>query len=93
MPSSGADFETGDDETGWRCLKFSMTSPMYYQYSYNQGAGYLAKSVDPGPTGFESAARGDLDGDGDTSLFALSGKVSGGTVLVTPTLYVENEFE
>lgn len=94
MPaSSGADFDTGDAETGWKCLKFSMTQPIYYQYDYHQGSGYLSTSTSPGADGFEAAARGDLDGNGKTSLFALSGRVAGGTLTVTPSMYIENEFE
>lgn len=92
MPSSSGDFDSGDATTGWRCLKFSMTSPIYYQYSYSQGAGYLAGAIAPGATGFEAAARGDLDGDGETSLFALSGKVSGGTITMSQ-MHIENEVE
>jgi type IV pilus assembly protein PilA len=94
MPAaSGADFDTGDGVTGWKCLRFMMIDPIYYQYQYPQGSGYLARSIDPGPTGFEAAARGDLDGDGDTSLFAVTGRVSGGTVTVSPSIVIENEFE
>lgn len=93
MPAAGADFDTGDADTGWTCLRFSMTMPIYYQYSYHQGAGYLAPSLGAGATGFEAAARGDLNGNGLTSLFAMAGRVSGGTLTVTPTLYIENELE
>jgi type IV pilus assembly protein PilA len=93
MPTPGADFDTGDSKTGWKCLKFSMTQPIYYQYSYHQGSGYLATSTSPGADGFEAAARGDLDGNGKTSLFAMTGKVAGGTVTMSPSMFVENEFE
>src|SRR5262249_38890363 len=65
--SPGSDFDTGDALTGWKCLRFAMTQPIYFQYNYHQGSGYLGTS--PGPDGFEAAAQGDLDGDGDTSLF------------------------
>lgn len=95
MPSvsTGMDFNTGDENTGWMCLKFSMTTPIYYQYHYHQGSGYLAPAVSPGADGFEAAARGDLDGNGTTSLFALTGKASGGVVTLSPTVHIENEFE
>jgi type IV pilus assembly protein PilA len=93
MPATGADFDTGDAENGWKCLKFSMTTPIYYQYHYNRGAGYLAPAASPGPNGFEAAARGDLDGDGTTSLFALTGTESGGALTVSASVHIENEFE
>jgi type IV pilus assembly protein PilA len=93
MPSSSADFNTGDEKTGWRCLKFAMQEPIYYQYHYNQGAGYLGKTATPGPTGFEAAARGDIDGNGTTSLFAMTGAVAGSEVRLSTTIEIENEFE
>jgi type IV pilus assembly protein PilA len=93
MPVTGADFDTGDTENGWKCLKFSMTMPIYYQYHYNRGAGYLAPAVSPGPNGFEAAARGDLDGDGVTSLFAITGTESSGTLTVSTAIHIDNEFE
>ncbi|HTN84527.1 MAG TPA: prepilin-type N-terminal cleavage/methylation domain-containing protein, partial [Sorangium sp.] len=35
--TEGEDFERGDATTGWKCLRFSMTQPIYYQYQYLQG--------------------------------------------------------
>lgn len=96
QPSSapGADFNTGDADTGWECLKFTMTTPIYYRYQYHQGSGYLAPSVAPGPKGFEASAQGDLDGDGTPSTFARTGAVgpSGALVLAT-SIYIDNELE
>ena len=40
QPDPNGDYETGDSTTGWRCLKFAMTQPQYYQYGYNAGGGY-----------------------------------------------------
>jgi len=93
QPSSadGADFNTGDATTGWKCLKFSMTQPIYYAYEYDQGAG----SGKSGATasGFEASAQGDLDGNGVYSFFARGADVRNGAVVVSTELYVENEFE
>lgn len=93
MPSSapGADFDTGNNEVGWKCLKFSMASPIYYQYGYVTGAG----SGKSGATasGFEASARGDLDGNGTYSLFARGADVRSGKVVVSNRIYVENELE
>lgn len=53
-------------------------SPIYFQYRYTRGAGYVGPSrglPNPGPDGFEVAAIGDLDGDGRTSIFTRFGTV------------------
>lgn len=74
----GADFQTGDDKTGWKCIAHTPESAMRFQLSYTQGVKY--KSVarggdDPGPKGFEVAAEFDSNGNGRTALFAMTGKV------------------
>lgn len=74
----GRDFGAGDEKTGWKCLKFTITSPIYYRFDYRVGSGYKGPArggPDPGPDGFEISAEGDLDADGKTSLFTLTGKV------------------
>ena len=74
MTVAGADFKTGSATEGWRCLKFGLNQPHYYQYSYQQGSGYVS-SVPPGANGYEAVARGDLDGDGIVSVLVRSGEV------------------
>jgi type IV pilus assembly protein PilA len=82
------------DEPGWRCLRFRMETPQYYQYQYNQGGHYLSSVGAPGPRGFEAAARGDLDGDGTTSLFTLTGEVgANGMLRLADGLRMEREDE
>ncbi len=96
MPSSssGRDYDTGNATEGWKCLKFAMTMPHYYQYHYHQGSGYLARPVAPGPKGFEAAAKGDLNGDEVLSTFARTGQIGpSGDLVLSTTVYVENEFE
>ncbi len=94
---AGSDFETGDDKAGWRCLKFSMTQPHYYQYGYTVGGPYKGPAVggpDPGPNGFEAWAVGDLDGDGVTSLFTRTGKIDASGRLIRSTqAFIHNEHE
>jgi type IV pilus assembly protein PilA len=85
------DFNTGDNISGWKCLKFTMTQPVYYQYQYNQGASPCGAGA-PG-TGFEACAQGDLDGNGTPSTFARIGDVRNGNVVVSTELYINNEFE
>jgi type IV pilus assembly protein PilA len=93
QPSSaaGADFQQGSATAGWPCLKFAITQPIYYQYSYVTGSG----SGKSGATasGFEASARGDLDGNGVTSFFARGADVQGGRVVLSTEIYIENEFE
>jgi len=91
----GADFDTGDSVTGWKCLKFSMTQAIYYSYSYNQGGGYVGGvgAPAPGATGFEAAARGDLDGDGTLSIFSLAGTEENGEMKLSTQVFIEDEFE
>ncbi len=91
--SNGDDFNTGDESTGWKCLKFSITQPIYYQYGYQQGSGYTVGSPDPGPSGFEAVAHGDLDEDGQLSTFTLTGDVTGSEFHVASLAVIQNEFE
>jgi len=39
------------------------------------------------------SAEGDLDGDGETSLFTLTGTIEGGEVKVASRMSVSDEFE
>jgi type IV pilus assembly protein PilA len=96
MPSStpGTDFNSGDAQNGWQCLKFSMSMPMYYRYQYHKGSGYLVPSIAPGRDGFEASAQGDLDADGTLSTFARTGTVGpNDTIVLATTIYTENEME
>jgi type IV pilus assembly protein PilA len=90
-PADGADFNTGDATTGWKCLKFAMNQPIYYAYKYETGAG----SGKSGATasGFEASAQGDLDGNGVRSFFARGADVRNGAIVVSTELFIENEFE
>ena len=93
----GHDFDSGDATTGWLCLRFAMSEPVYFQYDYRVGSGYKGPSrggPNPGPKGFELSAEGDLDGDGKTSLFTRTGVVTAdGKLALSPELFVADEFE
>jgi len=85
-----------DAASGWECTGFSVTMPMYYQVGYRQGAGYRGPrrgGVDPGLDGFEASATGDLDGDGETSLFVITGEVVDQEVRAAPQVYAVDELE
>lgn len=95
----GADFMSGSHLDGWQCLGFAITAPLYFQYSYLAGGGYLIQGLPGAPVpsgpegGFEAAALGDLDGDGETSVIARTGEVRGDTIALSTHLYVDNELE
>jgi type IV pilus assembly protein PilA len=90
-PGAGEDYETGNAQFGWKCLKFNMSSPQYYQYSYvgnprggnvtgaDTGTPELTTGFTTEPAdvdpGFIAYAIGDLDGDTVLSGFAQAGKV------------------
>lgn len=86
------DYETPSPDAGWRCLRFALSSPQYYQYGYTRGGPYLGPSQH-GAEGFEAWARGDLDGDSAYSLFASGGRVESGRVRRDTQLFIEDEFE
>lgn len=64
--SSPAEWKT----VGWDCLKFSMSDPQYFMYSY-------ASTGTTGVAGdsFTATANGDLDGDGVASTFEFFGAI------------------
>jgi type IV pilus assembly protein PilA len=92
--NEGNDFETGDTLSGWKCLKFTLTQPIYYQYLYTKGGG-KSKVAPPAGETFEAAAFGDLDADTVISTFARVGKAntSTGQLVLATQVYIENEFE
>lgn len=95
---SGQDFMTGSPVAGWQCLGFSITVPIYYQYQYLVGGGYVSQGlpgapVPSGPQAFEASARGDLDGDGTPSTFARTGQVVNGELVLSTQVFVHEEYE
>ena len=91
--SAASDWETGDSATGWKCLKFSISVPQYYQYRYAQGADRGVRGTSPGTEGFEAGAQGDLDGDGTHSAFARDGRIESGSLVLGTQIHIEDEFE
>lgn len=55
---------------GWPCLKFTMSDPQYFMYSYEPSstAGVAGST-------FTATANGDLDGDGNPSTFQFFGAI------------------
>jgi type IV pilus assembly protein PilA len=97
MPSSasGADFDRGNEREGWRCLRFALSHPTYYQYHYNANGGYRTSyGSAAGASGFEALAVGDLDADGVESHFVRRGQIGpGGTLVLDTQIFIDNEFE
>lgn len=91
--SGAAEWNTGAQDDGWQCLRFSMTGPQYYQYSYISTGGNLANAT------YDALAYGDLDGDAVIATFTLRGRVvdSGGskgkTLTVSPSVIEANPSE
>jgi len=61
---------------GFACLRFSMSDPQYYMYSYTGTTGATGA--------FTAGGAGDLNGDAVLSSFSLAGAVTGGIVFVSP---------
>ena len=98
-PADGSDFETDDATTGWKCVKFGMNQPIYYQYHYYGDNGAAPTTVTgvtaPGGAGFAAEAVGDLDGDTTASGFARTGEIDATSqqLIVSTQVFVEDEFE
>lgn len=69
---SPADWATGSRDVGWQCLKFAITTPLYYGYGMD-----AAQATVPAAVGdnFLAFAVGDLDGDSVPSMLTLGGEV------------------
>ncbi|WP_437283137.1 prepilin-type N-terminal cleavage/methylation domain-containing protein [Sorangium sp. So ce375] len=92
----GVDFMSGTELVGWQCLGFAIDQPIYFQYSYQAGSGYVGLSIPGAPVpggsgGFEAAARGDLDGDDLTCAILRSGEVRDGELVTTSAIFTNNE--
>jgi type IV pilus assembly protein PilA len=75
-------WDAGDDVTGWKCLKFSINSPVYYRYAYT-----ATNPANATTATFTATATGDLDADGTASApWNLSGGILNGALRLAPTL-------
>jgi type IV pilus assembly protein PilA len=101
QPDTGnkKDFDADDSTTGWKCLRFSLNQPHYYQYHYTKdtvagGSTNPAKCDTSGDTGcYEAIALGDLDGDATVGEFSQTGKITNGELKKASQLHVANEYE
>jgi len=74
------------DHPTWRLLDFRVDEPHAYAFSFDSENG-------PDGAHFEATARGDLDGDGSTSTFALGGDYARGGSPRTHALALHREVE
>jgi type IV pilus assembly protein PilA len=82
--SGTEDYNTGDANNGWICLKFQMDGPQYYQYNYTSVAG----------ASFSAIAKGDLNGDGTNfSTFTRDAQVRNGQIVLSPAISETNPDE
>ncbi|MDI1451217.1 type II secretion system protein [Polyangium sp. 6x1] len=96
------DFAGGDSTNGWKCLRFEVSDPIYYQYSYTKGSAPVGATANPAAPAiaagesFEAAAKGDLDGDGsEFGIFTLTGQVDGTSkqLIRATQVFISNEYE
>jgi len=84
-PGSGTNY----DQPGWKCLRFLMTDPQFYSYTYTSNG--------PSSSGtaatYTATANGDLDGNGTASTFQLKGVGSSTGEASRVSLSVTNEDE
>jgi type IV pilus assembly protein PilA len=77
-----ADWGGGTTTQGWACLKFSINSPLYYQYNYT-----ATSPADPTAAAFTATATGDLNGNttaGDP--WAYQGGILAGEMRLATTI-------
>jgi type IV pilus assembly protein PilA len=87
--ADNTDFNTGSNTAGWKCLRFSLNEPIYYQYAYLTGT-FTGIS---GAVDLEVAARGDLDNNSVLSTFARGGQIRNGQVVLSTEIAIQNEYE
>ncbi|WP_437803939.1 type IV pilin protein [Sorangium sp. So ce693] len=87
----GDDFNSGSTLAGWQCLGFSISQPIYFQYSYQVGGSYVSQGLPgaplPSAAGFEVGAVGDLRGDGQRYTIARTGEVRDGEIATSTAIY------
>lgn len=88
--TDGSDFNGGDNTNSWKCLKFSLNEPIYYQYIYTTAPVFKTLS---GAVDLEIAAQGDLDNNSKLSTFARGGAIRNGQVVLSTEIAIQNEYE
>lgn len=82
--SSAVDWAPAADvaaNAGFPCLKFEITAPQYFMYSY-AATGTLSANGDT----FTATANGDLNGDGTLSTFTTTGTIQQNRLTASPSI-------
>ena len=99
---AGKDYDAGTKIAGWRCLRFGITSPQYYQYQYKLGGPPITVQLPHGgsPKGISGGqpwsvyARGDLDGNGKIAWFIREGNQrSDGQMVIASGIAIQDQEE
>jgi type IV pilus assembly protein PilA len=73
----------GTTTSGWACLKFSINSPLYYQYNYT-----ATSPTDATAAAFTASATGDLNGNGTAGdPWAYQGGILSGEMRLATTIH------
>ena len=93
--TAGQDFDSGDDTQGWKCLRFTVTQPMYYRLHYDLDDGdWDGHLKNAGATAyFVAQAEGDTDGDGTPARFQRGGVLDNDVITTDTELWVSRETE
>ena len=81
--SSKADWSVAADvaaNTGFPCLKFELTAPQYYQYTY------IATGASANNDSFVANATGNLNGDAVYSTFSMAGTIQSQRLNLAPSI-------
>ncbi len=96
--SASKDYNVGDSNKSWKCLRYETSQAHYFQYKYTNGLSLLAPSNPALCSGgldscYEAAARGDLIGDGQYLRIARTGSVNPvtGVLKASTVLYVSSQ--
>jgi len=89
VTSEAQDFQTGDEATGWKCLRFSTGQPLSYQLNYTHNGGDWSNQLNG--EYFVARAQGDTDGNGVYARFLRGGRVSSNLVTMQTEVWLEND--
>ena len=94
--AAGNDFSADTSTTGWNCLKFSISQPIYYQLGYfkNSGDFSTGKIIQTGASSssyFVARAQGDTTSSGTKAKFLRGGVVRDGKIVTSTNIWTENE--
>lgn len=98
---AGKDYDAGTMAAGWRCLRFEISSPQYYQYQYKLGGPPITVQLPHGgsPKGLSGGqqwsayARGDLDGNGKIAWFIREGYERNGQMVTSSSISIQDPEE